>query len=109
VDPTGKWLIKDTKSSSGTFLNHVRLSTAGQESKPHQLKDGDILQLGVDYQGGAEDMYKSVKIRVELGREWQAVPNVFKYDELALISPPEANCLANITVQMLSRTSKVLQ
>jgi hypothetical protein len=42
------------------------------------MKDGDILQLGVDYQGGAEDIYKSVKIRVEVGREWQAAPNAFK-------------------------------
>ncbi|KAK2464070.1 hypothetical protein APHAL10511_003900 [Amanita phalloides] len=65
VEKAGKFFIKDTKSSSGTFLNHIRLSPANQESRPHQLKDGDILQLGVDYQGGAEDIYKSVKIRVE--------------------------------------------
>jgi len=75
----GKFYIKDTKSSSGTFLNHLRLSPAGSESKPHQLKDGDIVQLGVDYQGGTEDIYKSVKIRVEMGREWQAAANAFKY------------------------------
>lgn len=74
----GKFYIKDTKSSSGTFLNHLRLSPAGSESKPHQLKDGDIVQLGVDYQGGTEDIYKSVKIRIEAGREWQAAPNAFK-------------------------------
>jgi pSer/pThr/pTyr-binding forkhead associated (FHA) protein len=74
-----KFYVKDTKSSSGTFLNHLRLSPAGSESKPHQLKDGDIVQLGVDYQGGTEDIYKSVKIRVEMGREWQAAPNAFKY------------------------------
>lgn len=73
-----KFYIKDTKSSSGTFLNHLRLSPAGSESKPHQLKDGDIVQLGVDYQGGTEDIYKSVKIRIEVGREWQAAPNAFK-------------------------------
>ncbi|KAJ7614521.1 hypothetical protein FB45DRAFT_1035994 [Roridomyces roridus] len=72
-----KFFIRDTKSSSGTFLNHVRLSAANTESRPHQVKDGDILQLGVDYQGGAEDIYKSVKIRVELGREWQAAANAF--------------------------------
>ncbi|KAJ7930839.1 hypothetical protein B0H13DRAFT_875718 [Mycena leptocephala] len=72
-----KFFIRDTKSSSGTFLNHVRLSAANTESRPHQIKDGDILQLGVDYQGGAEDIYKSVKIRVELGREWQAGVNAF--------------------------------
>ncbi|KAK7000566.1 putative E3 ubiquitin-protein ligase dma1 [Favolaschia claudopus] len=71
------FMIRDTKSSSGTFLNHVRLSAANTESRPHPLKDGDILQLGVDYQGGAEDIYKSVKIRVEIGREWQSAANAF--------------------------------
>lgn len=82
VDADGKFFIKDTKSSSGTFLNHARLSAANTESKPHQIKDGDILQLGVDYQGGTEDIYKSVKIRIELGREWQAAANAFKYVSL---------------------------
>ncbi|KAE9406936.1 hypothetical protein BT96DRAFT_851277 [Gymnopus androsaceus JB14] len=72
-----KFFIKDTKSSSGTFLNHVRLSIAGTESRPFQVKDGDIVQLGVDYQGGSEDVYKSVKIRVEVGREWQNGANKF--------------------------------
>jgi pSer/pThr/pTyr-binding forkhead associated (FHA) protein len=74
---SGKFFIKDTKSSSGTFLNHLRLSPAGQESSPYQLRDGDILQLGVDYQGGSEDIYKSVKIKIEVGREWQAGANAF--------------------------------
>jgi E3 ubiquitin-protein ligase DMA1/2 len=74
----GKFFIRDTKSSSGTFLNHVRLSPANAESRPHELKDGDMLQLGVDYQGGTEDIYKCVKIRVEIGREWQAQANAFK-------------------------------
>ncbi|KAJ7187727.1 hypothetical protein GGX14DRAFT_610447 [Mycena pura] len=72
-----KFFIRDTKSSSGTFLNHVRLSAANTESRPNQIKDGDILQLGVDYQGGAEDIYKSVKIRIEVGREWQSAANAF--------------------------------
>ncbi|KZP11001.1 hypothetical protein FIBSPDRAFT_196959, partial [Athelia psychrophila] len=66
----------------GTFLNHVRLSPANSPSKPHQIKDGDILQLGVDYQGGTEDMYKSVKIRIEVGREWQAAANAFNTNAL---------------------------
>ncbi|KAF8632350.1 hypothetical protein AX17_004874 [Amanita inopinata Kibby_2008] len=82
VEKGGKFFIKDTKSSSGTFLNHIRLSPANQESRPFQLKDGDILQLGVDYQGGAEDIYKSVKIRVEVGREWQAGANAFNTNAL---------------------------
>jgi pSer/pThr/pTyr-binding forkhead associated (FHA) protein len=85
VDIGGKFYIKDTKSSSGTFLNHVRLSPANSESRPHQIKDGDILQLGVDYQGGTEDMYKSVKIRIEVGREWQTGANAFKYVSLTCL------------------------
>ncbi|KAF9459276.1 hypothetical protein BDZ94DRAFT_1172026 [Collybia nuda] len=82
VESGGRFFIKDTKSSSGTFLNHVRLSPANTESRPYQMKDGDILQLGVDYQGGAEDIYKSVKIRIEAGREWQAAPNAFNTNAL---------------------------
>ena len=78
VESGGRFFVKDTKSSSGTFLNHVRLSIANTESRPFQIKDGDILQLGVDYQGGAEDIYKSVKIKIEIGREWQASANAFK-------------------------------
>ncbi|KAJ2802474.1 hypothetical protein H4R21_002405 [Coemansia helicoidea] len=67
----GRFFIRDTKSSSGTFLNHIRLSPPGVESQPHPLHDGDVLQLGVDYQGGAQDIYKCVKIRLEINRTWQ--------------------------------------
>ena len=35
----GKWFIKDVKSSSGTFLNHIRLSPAGSESKPFAVNE----------------------------------------------------------------------
>ncbi|KAH8103282.1 SMAD/FHA domain-containing protein [Cristinia sonorae] len=82
VEAGGRFFIKDTKSSSGTFLNHVRLSPAGAESRPSELRDGDMLQLGVDYQGGAEDIYKCVKIKIEMGREWQAQSNPFNANAL---------------------------
>ncbi|KZT03660.1 SMAD/FHA domain-containing protein [Laetiporus sulphureus 93-53] len=82
VEGGGRFLIKDTKSSSGTFLNHVRLSPAGTESRPNELRDGDLLQLGVDYQGGNEDIYKCVKIKIEMGREWQAHANPFNANAL---------------------------
>lgn len=101
VEPGPKFFIKDTKSSSGTFLNHMRLSAANTESRPHQMKDGDILQLGVDYQGGTEDIYKSVKIRIEIGREWQAGANAFKYVPAAVRCYPiltmhSTNALKNL-------------
>lgn len=78
TDANGNFFIKDTKSSSGTFLNHIRLSGPGNESRPFPLRDGDVLQLGVDYQGGTEEMYRCVKMRVELNRDWQRGQNNFK-------------------------------
>lgn len=74
----GTWYIRDVKSSSGTFLNHVRLSSPGQESKPFAVKDGDIVQLGIDFKGGEEMIFRCVKIRVELNRNWQNSLNTFK-------------------------------
>ncbi|KAI8343905.1 SMAD/FHA domain-containing protein [Chlamydoabsidia padenii] len=67
----GKFYIRDTKSSSGTFLNHVRLSPPNQESRPFLLTDGDVIQLGVDYQGGNEEVYRCVRMRLEINRPAQ--------------------------------------
>ncbi|KAM0278191.1 hypothetical protein ACHAQH_005304 [Verticillium albo-atrum] len=73
----GKWYIKDVKSSSGTFLNHIRLSPPGTESKPFPINDGDIVQLGIDFKGGEEMIFRCVKMRLELNRGWQNKPNAF--------------------------------
>lgn len=62
----GIFCIRDTKSSSGTFLNRVRLSAANTTSMPYQIKDGDYLQLGVSYQGGKEEIYQRVQIKVRI-------------------------------------------
>ena len=37
-----------------------------------------MIQLGVDYQGGTEEVYRCVKMRVELNRGWQRGANQFK-------------------------------
>ncbi|KAF2027481.1 FHA domain-containing protein [Setomelanomma holmii] len=73
----GSWYIKDVKSSSGTFLNHIRLSQPNVESKPFRIKDGDIIQLGIDFRGGEEMIFRCVKIRVECNRGWQQGLNKF--------------------------------
>jgi len=75
----GRWFIKDVKSSSGTFLNHIRLSSPGTESKPFPVNDGDIVQLGIDFKGGEEMIFRCVKIKVELNKGWQSAPSSFKY------------------------------
>ncbi|CZT19119.1 related to protein dma1 [Ramularia collo-cygni] len=73
----GQWYIKDVKSSSGTFLNHVRLSAPGVESRPYPVNDGDVVQLGIDFKGGEEVIFRCVKIRVECNRGWQKSLNSF--------------------------------
>ncbi|KAL8873656.1 MAG: hypothetical protein Q9174_000910 [Haloplaca sp. 1 TL-2023] len=73
----GQWYIKDVKSSSGTFLNHIRLSQPSVESKPYPVNDGDVVQLGIDFRGGEEMIFRCVKIRVECNRGWQKGLNSF--------------------------------
>ncbi|KAF2666995.1 SMAD/FHA domain-containing protein [Microthyrium microscopicum] len=72
-----QWFIKDVKSSSGTFLNHLRLSPPGVESRPWPINDGDVVQLGIDFRGGEEMIFRCVKIRIELNRGWQKALNNF--------------------------------
>lgn len=74
----GQWQIKDVASSSGTFLNHIRLSQPNTESRLFPIKDGDIVQLGIDFRGGEEMIFRCVKIRIECNRAWQKKPNNFK-------------------------------
>lgn len=45
---TGKIWIKDVKSSNGTFVNGVRLSPENRDSEPHELREQDTLELGID-------------------------------------------------------------
>ena len=74
----GQWYIKDVKSSSGTFLNHIRLSQPNIESRPWPVNDGDVVQLGIDFRGGEEMIFRCVKIRMECNRAWQKTLNNYK-------------------------------
>lgn len=75
----GQWHVKDVGSSSGTFLNHMRLSQPNMVSRLYPIKDGDIVQLGIDFRGGEEMIFRCVRMRVECNRSWQQQPNEFKY------------------------------
>lgn len=43
-----QFYLQDTKSSNGTFVNNQRLSKGAEESVPHEIFSGDIIQFGVD-------------------------------------------------------------
>lgn len=73
-------------------MNHVRLSPANTESRAVEINDGDIIQLGVDFQGGREEIYRSVKMKFEVNRSKKASRlsfNINQFQNLrALIQPP---------------------
>lgn len=48
ADRHGRIFIRDVKSSNGTFVNGVRLSQENKESEPRELKEQDMLELGID-------------------------------------------------------------
>jgi E3 ubiquitin-protein ligase DMA1/2 len=75
----GQWHMKDVGSSSGTFLNRMRLSQPNMVSRLYAVRDGDIVQLGIDFRGGEEMIFRCVRIRIECNRTWQRKPNEFKY------------------------------
>ncbi|EPS32359.1 hypothetical protein PDE_07319 [Penicillium oxalicum 114-2] len=81
----GQWHIKDVGSSSGTFLNHMRLSQPNMVSRLYSIKDGDIVQLGIDFRGGEEMIFRCVRIRIECNRSWQQQPNEFNKNTETLI------------------------
>ncbi|KAG6364962.1 hypothetical protein INS49_006567 [Diaporthe citri] len=47
------------------------------ESKPFPVNDGDVVQLGIDFKGGEEMIFRCVKMRLELNRGWQNKLNKF--------------------------------
>ncbi|KAG8906423.1 hypothetical protein FRB99_006925 [Tulasnella sp. 403] len=97
VDETGQFWLKDVKSSSGTYLNSHRLSPSGEESHSVPIKDGDIIQLGLDFQGGQDEIYRCVRMKVEVGqgREWQGSANAFNMSALQLIRSLRAVNVSN--------------
>ncbi|KAJ3369910.1 hypothetical protein GGF31_004986 [Allomyces arbusculus] len=60
-----RYFVQDTRSSSGTFLNGRRLAAIGEDSAPVEVADGDLLQLGEDYdQNGV--VHECLRFRIVL-------------------------------------------
>jgi len=75
-----KFVILDTGSSNGTFVNNVRLSRAGQESGLTEVFTGDIIRFGSDVVDKAKKTtQKCVVLRLQLldceGQEWPSRPS----------------------------------
>ncbi|RVD86490.1 uncharacterized protein DFL_004764 [Arthrobotrys flagrans] len=89
----GSWFVKDVGSSSGTFLNHVRLSHPNTESKPYVVHDGDVVQLGIDFKGGEELIFRCVKMKLELNRDAKSINqfNVAAHRRIQNLGKPSVN------------------
>lgn len=78
ADKSGKVWIRDVKSSNGTFVNSHRLSPENRESEPHELRENDILELGIDIVSEDQNtiVHHKVSAKVEHAGLYGNTPNI---------------------------------
>lgn len=79
ADRRGKIWIRDVKSSNGTFVNGQRLSPENRESEPHELRENDALDLGIDIVSEDQKsiVHHKVSAKVEHAGVYNTGPNIF--------------------------------
>ncbi|KAL2868580.1 putative cytoplasm to vacuole targeting Vps64 [Aspergillus lucknowensis] len=79
ADRSGKIWIRDVKSSNGTFLNGQRLSPENRESDPHEIRENDTLELGIDIVSEDQKtiVHHKVSAKVEHAGIYGSMPNIF--------------------------------
>lgn len=79
---TGKIWIKDVKSSNGTFVNGARLSAENRDSEPHELREQDTLELGIDIVSEDQKsiVHHKVSAKVELAGIYPNPPSLLEMD-----------------------------
>uniref|UniRef100_A0A0K2V9X4 Putative LOC100881837 [Megachile rotundata] n=1 Tax=Lepeophtheirus salmonis TaxID=72036 RepID=A0A0K2V9X4_LEPSM len=80
LNEEGRFYIFDTGSSNGSFVNNIRLSKAGEESKPTEIFSGDILRFGSDVIDKSRQVtQKSIVVKIRLynpdGSEYGSRPS----------------------------------
>ncbi|KAJ5735126.1 uncharacterized protein N7483_000251 [Penicillium malachiteum] len=78
ADKTGKIWIRDVKSSNGTFVNGLRLSLENRESEPHELRENDTLELGIDIVSEDQNtiVHHKVSAKVEHAGLYGTTPSI---------------------------------
>ncbi|KXG48741.1 uncharacterized protein PGRI_026110 [Penicillium griseofulvum] len=78
ADKSGKVWIRDVKSSNGTFVNGHRLSPENRESEPHELRESDTLELGIDIVSEDQStiVHHKVSSKVEHAGTYGTAPSI---------------------------------
>ena len=102
ADRQGRIFIKDVKSSNGTFVNGMRLSQENKESEPRELREQDVLELGIDIVSEDQKtvVHHKVAAKVEHAGVYGQGNDVLNFGEL----DPSAGGNMMVNGQNLKRT-----
>ncbi|GAB0087736.1 sarcolemmal membrane-associated protein [Sergentomyia squamirostris] len=105
----GKFFIRDTGSSNGTFINNQRLSPMSHRSDPFEVSSGDIVQFGVDVTENSRKethgcIVATLKLFLPDGRETKASQSTCVGE-----IPPEDLHRLNQYVQEMVQREQVLE
>ncbi|XP_053684656.1 sarcolemmal membrane-associated protein [Sabethes cyaneus] len=109
----GKFFIKDTCSSNGTFINNVRLSQTSTESEPYEVSSGDIVQFGVDVMENSRRethgcIVATLKLFLPDGRETKASQSIGVGGQSTKIPPVDLYRL-NQYIQEANQREQILE
>ncbi|XP_053671848.1 sarcolemmal membrane-associated protein [Anopheles nili] len=109
----GRFFIKDTASSNGTFINNLRLSQTCTESEPYEISSGDIVQFGVDVMENTRRethgcITATLKLFLPDGRETKASQKVGIGGQSAIIPPVDLYRL-NQYIQEANQREQILE
>ena len=82
AERNGKIWIRDVKSSNGTFVNGNRLSPENRDSDPHELREQDTLELGIDIVSEDQKsiVHHKVSAKVELAGIYPNPPSLLEME-----------------------------
>ncbi|GJQ72368.1 hypothetical protein Trydic_g3451 [Trypoxylus dichotomus] len=107
----GKFYLQDTKSSNGTFVNNNRISS--NDSEPHEVSSGDIVQFGVDVVENNRKIthgciIATLKLYLPDGKEAKASPSIIEGNRHGYV-PLEELYKLNQIIQEASQREQCLE